>query len=124
MNKHIKQELSLLSIVIVIGLSGVFLAWLMFKDYSSPNSIVKENLNIADYHGTISELDEDKFILEPVNVDPEADYIAPQIHFSNETKVEGNVKHTEDLRNEQEVKIWAKDSEGGNFANKIKVINE
>jgi len=124
MNKHLKSELSLLSIVMVIVLAGVFLVWLLFKDYSSSDSIVRDNLNIADYHGIISELDKGGFILEPVNINPEVDYNAPHINFSSETKVEGKVKHIEDLRNGHEVKLWAKENKGVKFADKIKVINE
>ncbi len=32
------------------------------------------------------------------------------------------MKHTEDLRNGQEVKVWSEESEGINIATKIKVI--
>lgn len=43
MNKHLKQELVVLTIVLVIVFVGVILAWLLFKDSLSPEMVVIES---------------------------------------------------------------------------------
>lgn len=44
----------------------------------------------ANYHGKISEIKEDNFLLLPIKIDPEADYDVPKIFFNEETRVVGD----------------------------------
>ncbi|SFM26239.1 hypothetical protein SAMN04487943_11130 [Gracilibacillus orientalis] len=80
--------------------------------------------SLSDYHGIVSELEENKFLLFPLKIDPEADYNTPVIHFDDSTKVVGKVEDVDGLNEGQEVKVWVKESEGIQVAHKIKVIKD
>ncbi|WP_018930410.1 hypothetical protein [Gracilibacillus lacisalsi] len=43
MDKHVKQELLLISIVLVIVLVVAFFFWLLFKDFLSPEIVIRES---------------------------------------------------------------------------------
>ncbi|QGH35903.1 hypothetical protein GI584_18415 [Gracilibacillus salitolerans] len=56
MNKHLKQELLLLSIVMVIVLVVVLFVWLVFKDSLRPETIVRKSTveKVNKQEGTIT----------------------------------------------------------------------
>ncbi len=56
MNKHLKQELLLLSIVMVIVLVVVLFVWLVFKDSFRPETIVRKSTveKVNKQEGTIT----------------------------------------------------------------------
>lgn len=81
-------------------------------------------LNRADYHGEIWSLEESKFVLYPINIDPSKQFDVPEIHFSKDTEVAGRIKSIVNLKKGQEVKLWVEVIEGQKVASKIKVIKE
>ncbi len=81
-------------------------------------------LNRADFHGEIKFLEESKFVLYPIKLDPSKQYDVPEIHFSKDTEVTGKIKSIVNFKNGQEVKLWVEVIEGQNVASKIKVIKE
>ncbi|MGP4038527.1 hypothetical protein ACTWP4_01265 [Gracilibacillus sp. D59] len=56
MNKHIQRELSLLSLVLVIVFVVIFIAWLLFKDSLSLETVVRESTieRVNKQEGTIT----------------------------------------------------------------------
>ncbi|MEK4715863.1 hypothetical protein [Sporosarcina sp. FSL K6-5500] len=81
-------------------------------------------LNRADFHGKIKFLEESKFVLYPIKLDPTEQYDVPEIHFSKDTEVTGEIKSIVNFKNGQEVKLWVEVIEGQKVASKIKVIKE
>jgi len=79
----------------------------------------------SDYHGKIGDLKEGNFSLNPLRIDPEAEYPAPPIiYFDDNTNVVGKVNRVDDLKNGQEIKVWVTENEDRKLANKIEVISE
>ncbi|MEK4403416.1 hypothetical protein MKZ26_03095 [Sporosarcina sp. FSL K6-6792] len=81
-------------------------------------------LNRADFHGEIWGIEESKFVLYPININPTEQYDVPEIHFSKDTEVAGKIKSIVNLKKGQEVKLWVEVIEGQKVASKIKVIKE
>lgn len=78
----------------------------------------------SDYHGKISEINKDNFLLAPLKIDPEAQYNLPIIYFDANTKVVGKVNKIDSLKENQEVKVWVEEGKVKKVAYKIEVISE
>ncbi|MBM7619953.1 hypothetical protein JOC95_001805 [Bacillus tianshenii] len=78
-------------------------------------------LTKPDHSGIVGALEESKFTLYPVKVDPEEEPYTPEIHFSEDTKVTGKISSIFDLKDNQEVKVWLETVDGKHFAEKIVV---
>ncbi|WP_226679990.1 hypothetical protein [Sutcliffiella horikoshii] len=108
MTNRVKKELISLSIFIVVVVA--FLSgWYVIK---------------PDHRGIVGELEENKFILYPIKVNPEEEPFTPEIYFLKNTKVSGKISSIQDLNENQEVKVWIKVFEGQYIAKKIKITKK
>ena len=98
---------------LIIGMTIIIIAVLAFFLFSR-----------ADYHGKIGDLTESKFILYPLEINPEYEHFTPKVHFSNFTKITGEINNMRSLKEGQEVEIWAVEKEEKIVAKKIKVLKD
>ncbi|WP_417897695.1 hypothetical protein ABN702_15560 [Bacillus haimaensis] len=108
MTNRVKKEIFLLSLLLIVALVLLSI-WYITK---------------PDHYGIVGALEESKFILYPLKVDPEEEAYTPEIHFSEDTKVSGKISTIFDLKENQEVKVWIETVDGQHFAKKIVVTNE
>ncbi len=90
-------------------LTAGFLSWFSLK---------------ADYHGKITDLDGEKFVLVPLEIDPEAEYSFPAIRYGKRTEITGNGSRLQDLAEGVEVKVWSSGKIEERWAEKIKLLTE
>lgn len=81
-------------------------------------------LDKSDYHGKISEMNKGNFSLTPLKIDPEAQYNLQTIYYEKNTKVVGKVNKVDDLKENQEVKVWVEEGTEKKLTYKIEVISE
>ncbi len=98
---------------LIIGMTIIIIAVLAFFLFSR-----------ADYHGKIGDLTESKFILYPLEINPEYEHFTPKVHFSNFTKITGEINNMRSLQEGQEVKIWTVEKQGKIVVKKIKVMKD
>lgn len=108
MTNRVKKEIFLLSILLIVVLVLLSI-WYLTK---------------ADHKGIVGVLEENAFILYPFKVDPEEEPYTPEIHFLEDTKVTGKISSINDLKENQEVKVWTETVDGQLFAKKIVVTEE
>lgn len=108
MTIRVKKEIFLLSILLIVVLVLLSICYLTKPDYS----------------GIVGALEESEFILYPFNVDPEEEPYTPGIYFWEDTKVTGKISSINDLKENQEVKVWIETVDGGRFAQRIVVTKE
>lgn len=108
MTTRVKKEIFLLLVFVIIVM--IFLSiWYLTK---------------PDHYGIVGALEESKFILYPFKVDPEEEPYTPEIYFSEDTKVTGEISSIIDLKEGQEVKVWIETVDGEHFAQRIVVTKE
>jgi hypothetical protein len=73
----------------------------------------------ADYKGKIATMNKNSFYLAPMNIDPEAEYNFPEIHYSGDTVIIGA-----DIQEGQTVKVWVKKASNQITAKKIKILDD
>ncbi|QHE53357.1 hypothetical protein [Pontibacillus sp. HMF3514] len=112
MNTYMKSEIKALLIVLITILSllaTIFFTWSLMK---------------SDYYGVLTDLEGNKFILEPLNVDHEAEYSVHEIYFNEDTKVKGRGDGIGDLKEGQELKLWVDKVDHNKVANTITIMNK